>query len=94
MLCHGFDRGVIGLFGSGASSYRPPRSRVVLQLLTYPESRGTPKWANMSIFRGSIIHCPKTRGAFFVFLLFFFEWAVIHCNFDTSSVCSAVFFLP
>lgn len=65
MLCYGPDRGVIGLFGSGASSYRPPRSRVaLLQLLTYPESRGTPKWANMRVFHGSIIHCPNARGVF------------------------------
>lgn len=39
----------------------------------------TPKWANMSILHGWIIHS-------------FLEWAVIHCNFDTSSVCFAVFF--
>lgn len=81
--CRGLDRGVIGLFGSGASSYRPPRSHVALP---YPESRGTPKWANMRIFHGSIIQ-SKSQGSVFL------EWAVIHCNFDTSSVCSAVFSL-
>lgn len=65
MQRHGLDRGVIGLFSSGASlPTGPPRIRTA-QLLTYPESRLAPKWANVRIFHGSIIHCPKARPVFF-----------------------------
>lgn len=67
VLCHGSDRGVIGLFGSGASSYRPPRGRVVLQLLNYPESRGTPKWANMRVFSRLDYSLSKSQGSVLFF---------------------------
>lgn len=57
----GLDRGVIGLFGLGASSYRPRHSRIVV----YPESRGAPKWGNGRMFHSSIIHRPTARGVCF-----------------------------
>ncbi|CAB1418379.1 unnamed protein product [Pleuronectes platessa] len=48
-LCHGPDRGVIGLFGSGASSYRPPR-RVYRARADLPGVTRSPKVAQYKKF--------------------------------------------
>lgn len=89
VLCHGCDRGVIGLFDLGASSHRPPCSRVVLQLLTYPDSRGTLKWANMSIFSQPDYSLSKSQGIFF--FLHFSVWFIITLR---RVLCAAQFFSP
>lgn len=64
-------------------------SNAVVQLLNCPESRETPKWANMRVFHRFIIQSLKARG---VFLLFFFpngQWFIATL---THLLCVVQFF--
>lgn len=52
-----------------------------------PRVTRNPKVGEYQCFSWLDYSQSKNQGSFF----FFFEWAVIHCNFDTSTLCSAVF---
>lgn len=82
VLCHGFDSGVIGLFGF----FLQPSTQSCSCWLTqsHEELQSGLMW---DFFKDWLFTVEKTGECFNACL----EWAVIHCNFDTSSIWSTVF---
>lgn len=85
-------QGVIGSFGSGSVFLQAPTQAVdCCNCWLYPESRETPKWANMSIFSQLDYSPPNRQGRFLFFLFWNGLWFIVTL---TRRQCAAQFFFP